>query len=84
MQLPSLICSYQELNYTVIVEDINGSITVELGPIHHIGHTTVIKPSIMKGLVRDTEYAVGVIITTFHLVVKSDSHNFGKLYLFLD
>ena len=25
-----------------------------------------------------------VIITTFHLVVKSDSHTFGKLYLFLD
>ena len=83
MQLPSPICIYQELNYTIIVDDVNGSIAVELGPFHHISHSTIIKESIATGLVRDTEYAVRVIITTFHLVVKSDSHAFGEL-LFLD
>ena len=66
-----------------LFDDVNGSIAVELGPFHHISHSTIIKESIAKGLVRDTEYAVRVIITTFHLVVKSDSHAFGEL-LFLD
>ena len=81
MQLPSPICIYQELNYTIIVDDVNVSIAVELGPFHHISHSTIIKESITKGLVRDTEYAVRVIITTFHLVVKSDSHALVRAFI---
>ena len=76
-QLPSPICSYQELNYTIIVDDVNGSTVSELGPFYHLGPGSV-KHEITSGLVRDEEYSVGIRVATPFHVVTSYNHFFGK------
>lgn len=53
MQLPQLICVFQELNYSVFIEDSDGNVLTRLGPIHHHGpgnlHHNIIISTLEKG-----------------------------------
>ena len=80
-QLPSPICSYQELNYTVIIDIVNGSTTTELGPFYHLGPGIV--KHVTSKLLRDEEYSVRVLVATFSHVVTSYNHFFGKHFIWL-
>ena len=76
MQLPPPVCSYQELNYTIAISDINGSIVLQLGPFYRFGSGTV-KHSITSGLMRSQDYSVIVTVATVSSVVTSYLHDFS-------
>ena len=77
MELPSHICSFQELNYTIYIDDINGSTLIELGPYHQIG-SGIARHNITPGLTRSQEYLVTVIVATISSAVISDTYVFGQ------
>ena len=76
MQLPSPVCSYQELNYTVAINNINGSIVLQLDPFYRFASGTV-KHSITSGLMRSQDYSVIVTVATVSSVVTSHIHDFS-------
>ena len=53
LQLPQLICVFQELNYSVFIEDGDGNVLSQIGRIHHHGpgnlHHNIIVSSLKKG-----------------------------------
>ena len=74
-----LLCSFQELNYTITINDVNGSIVIELGPYHLLGSgsSDILHHDISSRLLRDEEYSLMVTLATFSYVITSDSHYFG-------
>lgn len=58
----------------------NGSIVIEIGPIHHVNGPSILRERITKGLLRDAEYSVSVIITTGHQIITSHSSVFGEQF----
>ena len=76
-QLPSPICSYQKLDYTIIIGDENGTNITTLGPFHHLGSGQV-RQDIASGLAMDEGYSVWVIVDTFTHTITSHRHIFGE------
>ena len=77
MQLPSPICTYQELNYTLFISDVNGSDDLSIGPFHRFGSGLVtheLTPELMPG----EEYSVRVMLETAFNTLQSYNHIFGK------
>ena len=77
MQLLSPVCSFQELNYTIMINDMNGSSITQIGPYHQFG-TGVSMHSIISGLIRSQQYSLTVTVATATSVVTSDTHIFGQ------
>ena len=73
------VCSFQELNYTISINDVNGSIVTELGPYHLLGprFSEILHHDISSRLLRDEEYSLMVTLAIFSYVITSDSHYFG-------
>lgn len=76
-QLPSMICDHQEVNYTIIVDTINDTNIIELGPFYHLGSGMVQHDLVSSRLVRDEEYSVIVILFTYSHTVISRNHSFS-------
>ena len=66
MQLPSTICYYQDLNYTIIIGGINESDIVELGPFYHQGPGSVQHDIESVKLIRNKEYSVTIVVSTYY------------------
>ena len=81
-QLPEPLCSLQELNYTILISDVNGSIIAESGPYHQLGSELKISGiayhDVSSGLLRNEEYSLNVSVVTFACVSTSDSYYFGN------
>ena len=73
--MPSTICSYQELNYTITIGDVNDSIIATFGPFFQIGQK-MITQKITNGLKRNEVYLLWVMIAT-----DNGSVNSSGLYL---
>ena len=74
-----MICDYQEVNYTIIVDAINDTNIIELGPFYHLGSGIVQHDLVSSRLVRDEEYSVRVILFTYSRTVTSHNHSFSML-----
>ena len=61
-QLPTSVCSYQDLNYSVVVKEGTKSI-MTLGKFTHFG-SGVVTHSISSGLTRDRKYSVKLAVIT--------------------
>ena len=72
-----MICDHQEVNYTIIVDGINDTNIVELGPFYHLGSGMVQHDLVSSRLVRDEEYSVRVMLFTYSHTVTSHNHSFG-------
>ena len=77
LQIPSSICSYETINYTIIIGNVDTSDVVEFGPIYHRG-SGIVSHDIVSGLRRDTEYSMRVVVfTLFHKEI-SYTHAFSE------
>ena len=82
-QLPEPLCRFQELNYTILISDENGSIIAESGPYHQLvmgselNMAGVVSHDVSSGLLRNEEYSLNVILFTFACESTSDSYYFG-------
>ena len=82
-QLPEPLCRFQELNYTILISDENGSIIAESGPYHQLvmgselNMAGVVYHDVSSGLLRNEEYSLNVILFTFACESTSDSYYFG-------
>ena len=72
-----MICDYQEVNYTIIVDTINDTNLIKLGPFYHLGSGMVQHDLVSTRLVRDEEYSVKVILFTYSHTVTSHNHSFS-------
>ena len=81
-QPPEPLCSLQELNYTILISDVNGSIIAESGPYHQLGSELNMSGTayhdVSSGLLRNEEYSLNVAVVTFACVSTSDSYYFGN------
>ena len=72
-----MICDYQDVNYTIIVDSMNESNIIELGPYHHRGSGTVKHDVMSDRLIRDKEYSVKVVLFTYIYMVMSRNYSFS-------
>jgi hypothetical protein len=81
IQLPEPICNFQELNYTVLISDVNGSVIAEFGPYRQLGSeldmTGIVYHEVSSGLLKNGEYSLNVTFVTFTCVSTSDNYYFG-------
>ena len=74
MQLPSPVCTDQDVNYSIVIVENNESNSMQrYGPYHHIGAGTV-KHNIDSGLQKNKEYWVHIVVEIPHNVTVA-SHN---------
>ena len=79
-QLPQSICSYQDVNYTIIVESSDQhSNTLQLGPYQQYGFDTISR-TIASDLNEDREYTLTVEINTIAGVATSQEYPFSKIH----
>ena len=78
MQLPSSICSYQELNYAIFIESISDNNT--LNNYGHYCHkeSGCIKQDIVHGLRKDKDYSMRIVFFSCFYEQVSYNHTFGK------
>ena len=78
-QLPELLCSFQEQNYTILISDVNGSVIAESGSYHQLDSELYVSGiayhDVSSGLLRNEEYSLNV---SFACVSTSDSYYFGN------
>ena len=81
-QLPEPLCSLQELNYTILISDVNGSIIAESGHYNQLGSELdmagIAHHDVSSELLRNEEYSLNVVVVTFDCVSTSDSYYFGN------
>ena len=82
LKLPD-VCSYQQVNYTIIVEeeedDTQSALNVLLnGPHYHQGPGTV-SHQILDGLENDRVYSARIQVNHITGITESTKHFFGKL-----
>ena len=75
MQLPRTICSYQHLNYSILIDG-DGKI-FHHGPYHQYG-SNPIRETIASGLEESGEYTLMVRIDTQAGVIHSQQYSFSK------
>ena len=83
MQLPSSVCSYQEVNYTIFIENISDNHTLNYGPYYHQGSGSI-KEDIAQGLGRDKDYSLGIVFLSHFYEYTSYNHTFGKYTIVTD
>ena len=68
-----MICDHQDVNYTIIIDSMNESSIIELGPFHQQGPGTVNHEIVSNKIIKDEEYSVKVILfTSLHTVVSKN------------
>ena len=88
MQVNQLICSYQEFNYSIIIEFNKSNIRTlaEIGPFKQIGHDTI-HEIITSFFEEGMEYnLILVVLNTIVGTITSHKHHFSKFVsmLFVD
>ena len=77
-QLPSSVCSYQEFNYTIFIENISDNHTLFIyGPFYHQGSGSI-KEDIAQGLRGDKDYSLRIVFRSYFYEHISYNHTFGK------
>ncbi len=79
------MCSYQQVNYTIIVEEEVGDAPAAMnvvlnGPHYHRGPGTV-SHQILSGLENDRVYSARVQVNHFTGITESTKHFFGKFII---
>ena len=75
--IPELICDFQELNYSVFIEDADRNILTLLGPIHHRGSGNLHHNIIVSSLEKGQDY-VARMYAESTLDNTTSSYSFGK------
>ena len=77
-QLPNSVCTFQELNYTLVVEDENKHLVTMFGPISKLG-SGVLKEVITSKLIQGNRmYSLKVQAELYSQVAMSNKHYFSK------
>ena len=77
LQLPSVVCSFQQLNYTLIIEDESGQMVMQRGPEQQQGRSVaILVPLMIPG---GRRYSVKVQVGLHSQSVTSNKHYFSKL-----
>ena len=79
IQLPRVVCSFQQLNYTLLVEDESGQLVMQHGPEQQQGHNvTILIPLMKQNLPGGRRYSVKVQVGLHSELVTSNKHYFSK------
>ena len=74
-----MICVFQELNYSVFIEDGDGNILTQLGPMHHHGPGNLHHNIIISSLEKGQEYVARIKAES--VIGNTTSHySFSKYY----
>ena len=77
IQLPESICSFQEINYTLLVEGENEQLVTTVGPIVKVG-PGVLKETIVSNLKGNQVYSLIVRAELYSQLALSNKHYFSK------
>ena len=73
------MCNFQELNYTLLVENKSGSPVTKLGPISKVGSGFVKENIVSENLKANQVYSLKVHLDVYSQVATSNKHNFSKI-----
>ena len=85
-QLPEILCTDEELNYTLFIENNHGEFVTKLGPIqHHFSYDAIIKQSIpLDGLDQNEIFFLSVQVDIPFLEFSSHKHQFSKIIIIVN
>lgn len=75
------VCSYQEMNYTLSIEDDNNTNILSLGPFNHSGPSTGVASHEIppgSGLARGHNYSVQLTVITVASGILTATKHFSK------
>ena len=78
IQIPTTICSFSELNYTLMVENKQGNITAEVNTYPN-PDSGVINENIKLDLKENQKYSMRLRVTAQSQTATSQKHIFSKL-----
>ena len=82
MQLPKSNCSYEDLNYTFILENEQGHLMVEIDAFPSFD-SGVIKESVTLSLKENQEYFLRLQVTVHSQTITSQKYIFSELRILL-